>query len=188
MKIEIKILNKEFYATGTEVGDGSVKTDLPSYATRGSAAMDLYCTENITVYPGETKMIPTGLAIWVGSAWVQNGIYQIINGNIGYAGFIVPRSGLGTKGLVLANTIGLIDEDYQGELKIAAWNRHSPLTPIDWETDEMIPNDGNIIELKAGDRIAQLMFVPVIKAQWDVVEEFSEDTTRGPGGFGSTGG
>jgi len=164
MKIDIKILNKEFY---TQESNG-----LPRYQTDGSAALDLVCTEDATIYPGETKMIPTGLAVWIGS-------------NTGIAGLILPRSGLGTKGLVLANTIGLIDEDYQGELIISAWNRNEVITGqhmnyLKW-------NHEQIINLKAGDRIAQLMFIPVIKTEWNIVEDFNDNTQRGSSGFGSTG-
>lgn len=163
MKIQIKVLNKEFYSDRL----------LPSYATSGSAGIDLVCTEDVTIYPGETKVIPTGLAIWIGSnerlaGWLDESV----------VGLIVPRSGLGTRGLILANTIGVIDEDYQGELKIAAWNRNEfDFSPVD-----------KSINLKAGDRVAQLMFVPILKPEWEVVEEFSKNTERGTGSFGSTGG
>lgn len=150
MKIELRIINKKFYIEKSN--------DPPLYSTPGSAAMDLVCTEYTVLYPGETKLIPTGLAIWVGSD-LQ-----------GIAGLILPRSGLGTKGLVLANTIGLIDEDYQGELKVSLLNRSR-----------------NKIELKQGDRFAQLMFIPVLKAHFKVVEEFSSKTGRNTGSFGSTG-
>lgn len=145
-------------------------SSIPAYQTEGSAAMDLYCIEDVTIFPGETKLISTGISIHIQDANV--------------AGLIIPRSGLGTKGLVLANTIGLIDSDYQGELKIAAWNRLG-----EWEFDnlECVYAMEKGIELKAGDRIAQLMFVPIIKAQWSFVEEFSNETERGIGGFGSTG-
>ncbi len=159
MRIELKILNKEFYAVHKL---GGSYYDYPDYQTTGSAAIDLVCTEDITIRPGETGMISTGLAIWIGSNLQE------------VAGLILPRSGLGSKGLVLANTIGLIDEDYQGEIKIAAHNRTFAFPEL--------------FALKAGDRIAQLMFVPIIKAQFKVVDEFSNTTARGEGGFGHTGG
>lgn len=144
MKIEIKKLNAD--------------SVLPSYTTAGSMALDLVCPKDITILPGEVTSIHTGIAIW--------------SGCLGYvAGLILPRSGLGTAGLVLANTVGLIDEDYQGELVVQAWNR----------------NVSNEIELKTGDRFAQLMFVPVIKAEWKEVAEFSQTTERNTNGFGSTG-
>ncbi len=163
MRIEIKILNKEFYHVQKL---GGWYYDTPDYATTGSAAVDFVCTEDFELWPGETKAIHTGLAIWLGASKEP------------IAGLIIPRSGLGTKGLVLANTIGLIDEDYQGELIVQAWNRNAPNPMSNWE---------NRIQLKAGDRIAQLMFVPTIRAVWNVVEEFSNKTSRGMGGFGSTG-
>lgn len=166
MNIEIKILNKEFYS----------EQDLPKYQTDGSAALDLVCTENLTICPGETRQIKTGLAVWIGSKRTQENKWLWYNSpEITIAGIIVPRSGLGTKGLVLANTIGVIDEDYQGEIILTAWNRLKPDYP------------DKFFNLKAGDRIAQLMFMPVVKTKWQVVDEFSDTTQRGIGGFGSTG-
>lgn len=166
MNIEIKILNKEFYS----------EHDLPKYQTNGSAALDLLCTENLTIYPGETRQIKTGLAVWIGSKRTQENKWLWYNSpEITIAGIIVPRSGLGTKGLVLSNTVGVIDEDYQGEFIITAWNRLYP------------DYNSKFFKLKAGDRIAQLMFMPVVKTKWKVVDEFSDTTERGIGGFGSTG-
>lgn len=185
MKIELKILNKEFYKKGFKSTGGEdlieYHTHLPSYATKGSAAIDLVCTEDLTIYPGETKMIPTGLAIWIGSNKITCGAIDAC-----IAGLILPRSGLGTKGLILANTIGVIDADYQGELMVSAWNRN--ISKI-WGGKKGVNEDTYIkpLELKTGNRFAQLMFVPVVKAQWEVVAEFSNKTDRGNGGFGSTG-
>lgn len=182
MWIEIKILNKEFYYTkvkgGVGVGKDVDRYKFPSYATQGSAAIDLICTEDIVIYPGEVKEIRTGLAVWIG-----NGCKNY-PASVGYvdshaAALILPRSGLGTKGLVLANAVGLIDEDYQGELIVQAWNRNPHITSN--------YQDPRIFRLKAGDRFAQLMFVPVIKAEWEIVDEFSNTTDRGEDGFGSTG-
>lgn len=168
MKIEIKILNKEFYEC---VDLENCKTfNLPYYATGGSAALDLMCTEDIDIYPGVVIPIYTGLAIHISSG-VSSGFYE----KYSTAGLIMPRSGLGTKGLVLANTIGVIDGDYQGELIVQAWNRN-----LDY-------SDFQIIKLKAGDRFAQLMFVPVSRIEWELVEEFSNTTNRSIKGFGSTG-
>lgn len=183
MKIELKILEhgKNIYGCldqqCIEPDCFNHKTgqynNLPEYATSGSAAVDLRSVEDVTIYPGECKMIKTGIAIWIGYD------YQAYPGSYGYggsadvAGIIVPRSGLGTKGLILANTIGVIDEDYQGELLISAWNRSRLKT--------------GRIRINKGERIAQMMFVPVIKAQWQVVDEFSNITERSDGGFGSTG-
>jgi len=181
MKIEVKVLNKEFYIRKKL---GAEYYDTPDYQTAGSAAVDLVCTEDVTIMPGETKMIPTGLAIWIGSSQSSQPV----------AGLVLPRSGLGTKGLILANTIGLIDSDYQGELMVSAWNRNqedrriaefiNSGSPSVRRYAEGLKDDG--ITLRAGDRFAQLMFVPVIKAQFEVVEEFSANTRRGGGGFGST--
>lgn len=165
MKIEMKILNKGFYS---EESNGMLLNPLPGYATTGSAAIDLVCTEDVTLYPGETKMIPTGLAIHIGSGKHATSFYD-------YAGLILPRSGLGTKGLVLANTIGLIDEDYQGELVVSALNRNHAHSTAD-----------KALRLEAGARFAQLLVVPIVKAQFDIVEEFSSVTERNTGGFGST--
>ncbi|MDB1144773.1 MAG: dUTP diphosphatase [Alcaligenaceae bacterium] len=146
MKVQIKILNE------------IMREQLPTYASAGSAGLDLRaCIEApITIKPGETILLPTGLSMYL----------QDPN----YAAMILPRSGLGHKhGIVLGNLVGLIDSDYQGELKISTWNRSQ--TPFTIEPLE---------------RIAQLVIVPVMQAQWDLVESF-ETSTRGEGGFGSTG-
>ncbi len=132
--------------------------DLPAYATDGSAAMDLRAAldEPLTLAPGDKALVPTGLAMHIGDP--------------GWCALILPRSGLGHKqGLVLGNLTGLIDADYQGPLMISCWNRGT-------ETLTMAP----------GDRIAQLMFVPVARANWCVVDAFTP-SRRGTGGFGSTG-
>lgn len=130
---------------------------LPTYSTPGSAGLDLpaMVDEPLTLWPGEVKKIKTGLAIHIESRWI--------------AGVIIPRSGLGSRGLVVGNTVGLIDSDYQGEILIAALNR----------SDEPIL-------ISPGDRIAQLVFIPVIHQAFEVVNEFSP-SERGEGGFGSTG-
>lgn len=149
MQLECKVLDRRL---GTEY-------PLPSYGTPGSAGLDLRAmlATPITLAPGEVALIPSGLAIHLADA--------------GFAAMILPRSGLGHKqGLVLGNLVGLIDSDYQGELKISAWNR-SP----------------HSITLQPGDRIAQLVIVPVIQAQLQLVDEFGQDSSRGQGGFGHTG-
>lgn len=167
MNIDLKILNKELYANS------------PEYATAGSAAIDLVCPEDIVIPPGETRLIHTGIAIHIGGDNV--------------AAIILPRSGLGTRGLVLANTVGLIDSDYQGELVVAAFNRLVSLTAYTTKTylshftDLFNHRNDHKIELKSGDRFCQLMFVPVIKPTFNVVEEFSAKTERNVGGFGSSG-
>jgi len=153
--------------------------DIPRYMTDGAAAIDIRSTEEHVIYSGETRMISTGLAIWIGTSKPSlRGVCPSSTTPLQIAGLLVPRSSLGTKGLVLANTIGVIDSDYQGELKIAAWNR----TPATCGSVA-----GTHIKIKPGDRIAQLMFVPVLRPQCLVVEEFGETTGRGAGGFGSTG-
>ena len=131
---------------------------LPEYATGGSAGMDLRaCIEQpLKLVPGATELIPTGIAIHIQDP--------------GYAAFILPRSGLGHKhGIVLGNLVGLIDSDYQGELSISCWNRG---------TDEF--------SIAPGDRIAQLVVVPVQQATLAIVDEFTT-SLRGDSGFGSSG-
>ena len=131
---------------------------LPTYATEGSAGLDLRaCLDApLTLAPGAAELIPTGIALHLGRA--------------DRAATILPRSGLGHKhGIVLGNGVGLIDSDYQGPLMVSCWNRGAaPFT------------------IEVGERIAQLVIVPVIQAAFDVVEDF-ELTTRGDGGFGSSG-
>jgi dUTP pyrophosphatase len=131
---------------------------MPSYSTPGSAGMDLRACleESLDLAPSETSLIPTGVAIFVADP--------------GYAALILPRSGLGHKhGIVLGNLVGLIDSDYQGELMISAWNRGS-----------------SNFTIEPGDRIAQLIVVPVQQVEFSIVSEFLS-TERGTGGFGSSG-
>ncbi len=131
---------------------------LPHYATEGSAGIDLRaCLEDpLVIKPGETHLIPTGMAIHIADTSL--------------AAVLLPRSGLGHKhGIVLGNLVGLIDSDYQGQLLVSCWNRgHEPFT------------------INVGERIAQLVIVPVVRADFEVVEEFDE-TRRGAGGFGHSG-
>lgn len=131
---------------------------LPAYATRGSAGLDLRaCIDApLTLAPGATELIPTGLAMYIADP--------------AYAAVILPRSGLGHKhGIVLGNLVGLIDSDYQGPLMVSAWNRSS-----------------EPFVLEPMERLAQLVVVPVQQVEFDIVDEF-EDSSRGAGGFGSTG-
>lgn len=131
---------------------------LPHYATEGSAGMDLRaCIDApMEILPGETQLIPTGISIYMGDPSM--------------AAVILPRSGLGHKhGIVLGNLVGLIDSDYQGPLMVSCWNRGS-----------------EPFMLHIGERLAQLVFVPVLQPTFEVVEEF-ESTERGEGGFGSSG-
>ncbi len=146
--IDLKILDPR-------IGDS---IPLPHYATDGSAGLDMRAVidEVVTVEPGETVLIPTGLAIHIADP--------------GLAAVLLPRSGLGHKhGLVLGNLTGLIDSDYQGQVFVSCWNRGSKR-----------------YEIQPGERIAQMLFVPVEQVQFNVVEDF-EDSERGAGGFGHSG-
>jgi dUTP pyrophosphatase len=146
MKLDLKIL------------DARMRDQLPAYATTGSAGLDLRACldEPLTLAPGATALVPTGLAIHVRDP--------------GYAAVILPRSGLGHKhGIVLGNLVGLIDSDYQGQLMISTWNR----------------GDTTFV-LNPMERLAQLVIVPVVQAEFNIVDDF-EQSERGAGGFGSTG-
>lgn len=136
-----------------------VEFPLPAYATTGSAGLDLRACldQSLMVTPGETHLIPTGLAIHIG--------------NPNLAATILPRSGLGHKhGIVLGNLVGLIDSDYQGQLMVSVWNRGD-----------------TIFTIEPGDRIAQLVFLPVVQAQFNIVTDFDDASQRGEGGFGHSG-
>ena len=138
--------------------DERVRAFLPAYATAGSAGLDLRaCLDApLTLQPGDAQLIPTGLAMHLA--------------NPGYAAMILPRSGLGAKnGIVLGNLVGLIDSDYQGPLMVSCWNRGR-----------------DAFTINPLDRIAQMIIVPVVQAQFRVVEGF-DASSRGEGGFGSTG-
>lgn len=144
----------------TQILDSRLGTEfpLPEYATAGSAGLDLRAmlTEELHIEPGQTVLIPTGLAIYIEDA--------------GVAAMILPRSGLGHKhGIVLGNLVGLIDSDYQGQLQVSCWNRGD-----------------SSFTIAPGDRIAQLVLVPVIQAQLDITDSFIE-SERAQGGFGHTG-
>ena len=138
--------------------DPRMRDQLPAYATPGSAGLDLRACmdEPLTLQPNAWQLLPTGIAIFLNDA--------------NLAALILPRSGLGHKhGIVLGNLVGLIDSDYQGQLMVSAWNRSDvPFT------------------IQAMERIAQLVIVPVVQAQFYVVEEFPA-SHRGEGGYGSTG-
>ena len=146
--IDLKILDPRI---GTEF-------PLPAYATPGSAGLDLRACldEPLTLVPGQTVLIPTGLSIFIGDA--------------NLCATILPRSGLGHKhGIVLGNLVGLIDSDYQGPLMVSMWNRGT-----------------EAFNIAPGDRIAQLVFMPVIQAEFNLVDSFDK-TERGEGGFGHSG-
>ena len=138
--------------------DERLRAQMPAYATPGSAGLDLRaCLDEAAILqPGDTLLVPTGLAVHLS--------------NPDYAAMLLPRSGLGHKqGIVLGNLVGLIDSDYQGELKVSLWNRGQ---------------EAFTVEPMA--RIAQMVIVPVVQAAFKVVEEFAQ-SERGEGGFGSTG-
>jgi dUTP pyrophosphatase len=144
--IEVKIL------------DARLREQLPAYATPGSAGLDLRAclASPLTLEPGQTELVPTGIAIHLADA--------------GLAAMILPRSGLGHKhGIVLGNLVGLIDSDYQGQIFVSTWNRGRTTFTIE-----------------PMERIAQLVVVPVVQVAFDVVDEFHA-SSRGAGGFGSTG-
>jgi dUTP pyrophosphatase len=147
-KIQLKILD-------TRLGN---EFPLPHYATAGAAGMDMRaCVDApLVIAPGETHLIPTGLAIHIEEA--------------GLAAMLLPRSGLGHKhGIVLGNLVGLIDSDYQGQVFVSCWNRgDTPFT------------------VEPGERIAQMVIVPVVHADFEIVEDFV-GSDRGAGGFGHTG-
>ena len=131
---------------------------MPSYATEGSAGMDLCaCIDSaIELVPGQTELIPTGFAMYIADA--------------NFAAVLLPRSGLGHKhGIVLGNLVGLIDSDYQGQVFVSCWNRGD-----------------KEFRIEPGDRIAQMVIVPVVQAKLEVVDEF-DLSRRGSGGFGHTG-
>ena len=146
LQVELKIL------------DERIKEAMPAYATSGSAGLDLRaCIDAaITIQPGETTLIPTGMAIHLADP--------------AYAAMILPRSGLGHKhGIVLGNLVGLIDSDYQGQLFVSCWNRSQ-----------------TAFVMNPMERMAQLVIVPVVQANFKLVDEF-DASDRGEGGFGSTG-
>lgn len=131
---------------------------LPQHATDGSAGMDMRACldEHLHVDPGEAHLIPTGLAIHISDP--------------GLAAVLLPRSGLGHKhGIVLGNLVGLIDSDYQGQVFVSVWNRSE-----------------HSFTIEPGDRIAQMVFVPVVQAEFEVVDDF-DSSNRGAGGFGHSG-
>jgi len=143
-----------------KVLDARIGTDypLPHYATPGSAGLDLRaCLDApLELRPGQTQLIPTGIAIHLEDA--------------GLAAVLLPRSGLGHKhGIVLGNLVGLIDSDYQGQVMVSCWNRGQ-----------------STFTVEPGERIAQMVIVPVVQVEFDVVDEFTE-SHRGAGGFGSSG-
>jgi len=133
--------------------------EMPHYGTKGSAGLDLRACvdEDLMIEPGQTVLIPTGMAIHLDDP--------------GFAAMLLPRSGLGHKhGIVLGNLVGLIDSDYQGPLMVSCWNRSD-----------------TAYKITVGERIAQMVIVPVLQPEFNLVEEFGDATERGEGGFGHTG-
>ena len=167
MKIEFKVLNEKLKEYG-----------IPAYATAGSAAIDLKALNDapVTIRPGEIHPFDLGFAMDIG----QEGVAAVIQ----------PRSGLGSKGLVLANTVGLIDSDYQGSITCMALNRNRR----SWRScpffKRFLPclykEPANIV-VNPGDRIFQMYFLPVLQAEIVQTAAFSRSTARGEGGYGSTG-
>jgi dUTP pyrophosphatase len=142
-----------------KIFDARIAAQMPSYATPGSAGLDLRaCLDApLTLAPNAWQLVPTGMAIYLQDP--------------GYAAMLLPRSGLGHKhGIVLGNLVGLIDSDYQGQLMVSCWNRSSVAFTIE-----------------PMERIAQMVIVPVVQACFKVVAEFDEPSERGEGGYGSTG-
>lgn len=153
MRVELKILDARF---GHEL-------PLPDYATPGAAGLDLRAAlkQPLTINPGETHLLPTGLAIHINDS--------------NFAAMILPRSGLGHKhGIVLGNLVGLIDSDYQGELLVSCWHRGGA------------NGTAQPFTIEVGERIAQLVMVPVVQARFELVDEFAA-SRRGAGGFGHSG-
>ncbi|HMN93196.1 MAG TPA: dUTP diphosphatase [Hydrogenophaga sp.] len=147
MQIDVRVL------------DERLRGQLPSYATPGSAGLDLRACldEPLTLQPNAWQLVPTGMAIHLADP--------------GYAALLLPRSGLGHRhGIVLGNLVGLIDSDYQGQLMVSAWNRSDvPFT------------------IEPMERIAQMVIVPVVQASFRLVDDFAQASERGAGGYGSTG-
>ena len=138
--------------------DERIRGMLPHYATQGAAGLDLRaCTEGpLTLAPGDSQLVSSGVAIHVGDP--------------GYAAMVLPRSGLGAKnGIVLGNLVGLIDSDYQGQVMVSCWNRGQ-----------------SSFTVEPGERIAQMVIVPVVQVEFEVVDDFDQ-SHRGAGGFGSSG-
>lgn len=149
IQVEYKILDARL---GNEI-------EMPHYGTKGSAGLDLRACidEDMTIEPGQTVLIPTGMAIHLDDPSL--------------AAMLLPRSGLGHKhGIVLGNLVGLIDSDYQGPLMVSVWNRGD-----------------SAYQVEVGERIAQMVIVPVLQPVFTEVKEFGDETERGQGGFGSTG-
>jgi dUTP pyrophosphatase len=151
LEIELKVLDSRLHAWG-----------LPRYQSDHAAAIDLHAC------PDGPIVLEAGAAPVMISAG-----FAVLMGRTDFAALVLPRSGMGHRGMVLGNLVGLIDPDYTGPILVSAWNRNAPGTPP--------------IRINPGDRFAQMMFVPILRPAFTVVEAFSRDTARGAGGYGSTG-
>jgi dUTP pyrophosphatase len=152
MKVDVKLLDSRLSAWG-----------FPHWGSAMAAGLDLFACldEPLTLHPGDPPvLVSSGIAIRIGDP--------------GYCAIIAPRSGLGHRGLVLGNTVGVVDADYEGPCLVSAWNRNPPGT-------------GQAITISPGDRLAQMLFVPVARPRFRIVSAFDGETARGAGGFGSTG-
>lgn len=165
--VEIKIIDKELYS---ELSSDPSRM-LPAFQSAGACAVDLRSSETRSFVSGECYQMKAGLAIYTGGYLrAPEAGSEHSNPASTVATIIIPRSGMGSKGLVIGNLVGLIDEDYQGELQLSVWNRSA-----------------NTISVKRGERIAQMLFFLALRPSFRVVEEFSRSTARGEGGHGSTG-
>ena len=143
MIVDLKIVNPKL-------------TLMPRYATKGAAAVDLRSMRTVEIFPGQCAQVGTGIAVHIKDDR--------------YVGIVTPRSGVGSKGIVLKNLTGVIDSDYQGEIKLMLWN-----------------TSDKTVTVTEGSRVAQMMLMPVKRMDFNLVKEFREETVRGTGGFGSTG-
>lgn len=160
MKIEIIVRDKELYSAHGR----------PIYGSALSTAFDLRSMVDAQIDPGKVVAIDTGVNVWIGALISDyDGAPET---EVGFTGMVFPRSGLGSKGLVLGNLTGIIDQDYQGPMICHLWNRNP---------------DGAAFHIRRGDRIAQFAIVPILRPKFAIVEQFSDTTGRGEGGFGSTG-
>lgn len=163
-----------------KIHDSRLRNDsyFPKYANPGDHGIDLRAciSEQIVLNPGASAKIPVGFAVDL-----QNKLMSSDGDNWGLGGIIIPKSGLGTEGLVVGNLVGLIDEGYQGQIEVTAWNRNGEDAQMDvWREDVQI----TITPMM---RFAQIFFTPIVRPELVAVEEFSHTTERNTGGFGSTG-
>jgi dUTP pyrophosphatase len=186
LPVQVKIVDprlREFGGAPRPATGGSAAVDvvaLGAYRRKPDGKPDMTSREpiadKIVIAPGEVCFVGLGFAMHIGDP--------------GYAAFLMPRSGMGSAlGIVMANTVGLIDSDYQNEVVAALWNRNFPATgePLRVSLAGDPPLPRGAVEIRAGDRVAQMYLAPVVLPEWREVEEFGRVTERGLGGFGSTG-